>query len=67
MHDATAARSPGHGKVAANPETQSWLTLAREHANRLQQLPRMPTDPEIAPDKLKPYLGTRSPYGPRGW
>jgi hypothetical protein len=40
------------------------LELAREHANRTQQLPRMPPDPEITSERLKPYLGKWSPYGP---
>ncbi len=31
---------------------------------RLQELPRMPADPPVAPEALKPYLGRFSPYGP---
>jgi hypothetical protein len=27
----------------------------------------MPADPEITNEALKAYLGSWSPYGPRGW
>jgi hypothetical protein len=56
-----------HGQAAAQDDTAAWLRLAREHADRLQRLPRMPADPEITNDALKPYLGGWSPYGPRRW
>lgn len=37
-----------HGEaVAADPEASKWLALAREHADDMQTLPRMPVDPEI--------------------
>ncbi len=64
--DAVEARH-GADAIAADPEAEQWLELARKHADHAQQLPRMPKDPEITPDKLKPYLGSWSPYGPRGW
>jgi hypothetical protein len=35
--------------------------------DRVQQLPPMPADPEITQERLKPYLGRWSPYGPQGW
>lgn len=54
----------GANVIAADPEAAQWLELAREHANRTQQLPRMPPDPEITSERLKPYLGKWSPYGP---
>lgn len=57
----------GEDTVAADPDATAWLALAREHADRAQELPRMPTEPEITPEALKPYLGRWSPYGPRGW
>jgi hypothetical protein len=64
-----AAVEARHGAdiVAADPETAEWLALAREHADHAQQLPRMPSDPEITHDRLKPYLGGWSPYGPQRW
>jgi hypothetical protein len=64
--DAVEARH-GADTIAADPEAAQWLALAREHANHTQHLPRMPKDPEITNDALKPYLGRWSPYGPRGW
>lgn len=57
----------GADVVAADPEAAEWLALAREHADYAQQLPRMPSDPEITHDLLKPYLGGWSPYGPQRW
>jgi hypothetical protein len=62
--DAIEAR---HGQAATEADTAAWLQLAREHADRLQRLPTMPADPEITDEALKPYLGSWSPYGPRGW
>jgi hypothetical protein len=53
--------------IAADPEAAEWLALARRHANKAQQLPRMPADPEATPEALKPFLDGLSPYGPRGW
>jgi hypothetical protein len=64
--DAVEARY-GTDAIAVDPEAAQWLALAREHANRAQQLPRMPADPDITHEALKPYLGGWSPYGPRGW
>ena len=74
-HEADAIRAycnaveARHGidTIAADPDAAEWLMFAREHADRAQQLPRMPADPEITHDALKPYLGGWSPYGPRGW
>jgi hypothetical protein len=63
--DAVEARH-GTGGIA-NLDTAQWLELAREHADHAQRLPRMPVDPEITHDGLKPYLGRWSPYGPQGW
>jgi hypothetical protein len=57
----------GADTIAADPEAAEWLAFAREQADRTQQLPRMPADPEVTPEALKPYLGRWSPYGPRGW
>jgi hypothetical protein len=57
----------GAGAVAADLDAAEWLALAREHADRAQQLPRMPVDPEITHERLKPFLGRWSPYGPQGW
>jgi hypothetical protein len=65
--DAVEARH-GLEAIAADPETKQWLALAREQADRAQQLPRMPADPEVTHEALKPYLGRWSPYGPhRSW
>lgn len=64
--DAVEARH-GAEAIAANPEAGEWLTLARDHADRVQQLPGMPADPEITCDGLKPYLNGWSPYEPRRW
>jgi hypothetical protein len=57
----------GAAAIAADPDAKAWIVLAREHADRAQELPRMPTEPEITPERLKPYLGNWSPYGPGSW
>ena len=57
----------GADAIAADPDAAEWLAFAREHADRAQRLPRMPADPEVTHEALKPYLGKWSPYGPRGW
>ncbi len=64
--DAVEARH-GAAVVTADRDAAEWLALAREHADRAQQLPRMPADPEPTHDRLKPYLGKWSPYGPHEW
>jgi hypothetical protein len=64
--DAVEARH-GTDAVAADPGAAEWLAFAREHVERGQRLPRMPSDPEITPEALKPYLGGWSPYGPQRW
>lgn len=64
--DAVEARH-GTDAIAADTDAVRWLALARKHADRAQQLPRMPADPEVTHEALKPYLGKWSPYGPRGW
>jgi hypothetical protein len=64
--DAVEARH-GPDAIAADPETVRWLAFAREYADLAQRLPRMPADPKITEEALKPYLGGWSPYGPRGW
>ena len=64
--DAVEARHSAD-TIAADPEATQWLAFAREYADRGQQLPRMPPDPEITHEALRPYLGKWSPYGPRGW
>lgn len=55
--------------IADDEEAVQWLKLARDYADRLQTLPRMPADPQIRPEELKPYLGPWSAYGPdrQGW
>lgn len=57
----------GAERVGADPDASAWLALARKRADRVQELPHMPADPEITHDGLKPYLGRWSPYGPHGW
>jgi hypothetical protein len=57
----------GADAIASDASAAEWLALAREHADRLQQMARMPADPEVTHDRLKPYLGGWSPYGPQGW
>lgn len=66
--DAIEARH-GANAIAADPEAARWLFLARQHADDTQALPRMPADPEVTPDALKPFLGGWSPHGPavRRW
>src|SRR5206468_8950802 len=64
--DAVEARH-GTDAIAADSDAVRWLALARKRADRAQQLPRMPADPEVTHEALKPYLGKWSPYGPRGW
>lgn len=64
--DAIEARH-GADTITADPDAAAWITLAREHADRAQQLPRMPPAPEITHEGLKPYLGKWSPYGPQRW
>jgi hypothetical protein len=54
-----------HGEeIASDPEAARWLQFARQHADRAQRLPRMPDDPELRFDDLKPFLGGWSPHGP---
>lgn len=62
-----AAVESRHGAAIADPDAVEWLSLALEHADRAQGLPRMPADPEITHDGLRPYLGGWSPYGPQRW
>jgi hypothetical protein len=57
----------GVDAIAADPDAAEWLALARDHAERAQKLPHMPAEPEITHDRLKPYLGGWSPYGPHRW
>jgi hypothetical protein len=57
----------GADAIAADPQAAAWLTLAHKLAERIQQLPRMPEDPEITADALKPFLGGWSPYGASRW
>lgn len=57
----------GPDTIAADPYAAQWLALAREHADEAQHVPRMPSDPEITPERLKSYLGGWSPYGPHRW
>ena len=57
----------GIDTIAADPDAAAWLAFAREQADSAQRLPRMPADPDVTPEALKPYLGKWSPYGPRGW
>ena len=54
--DAVEARH-GADAIAADPEATEWLALARNYADKAQQLPRLPADPEVNPVGLKPYLG----------
>jgi hypothetical protein len=56
-----------HGVDAVDGEVAEWLEFARVQADRAQDLPRMPADPDITPEALKPYLKGWSPYGPDGW
>jgi hypothetical protein len=54
-----------HGEeIASDPEAGRWLQFARQHADRAQQVPRMPADPELRSDDLTPFLGGWSPHGP---
>jgi hypothetical protein len=57
----------GEEAIAADPDALAWLTYARERADRLQVMPRMPADPEATPEALRLYLGRWDPYRPRGW
>jgi hypothetical protein len=43
------------------------LAVAREHTDQVRAFPRMPPDPEITPEPLKPYLRDWRPYGPTRW
>ena len=60
--DAVEARHEKAG-ISADSEAKRWLELAREYADRAQELPRMPADPSPRPEDLRPYLGGLSPYG----
>jgi hypothetical protein len=64
--DAVEARH-GVDAVAADPDAAQWLVLARAYADRIQELPGVPLDPEPTAEALKPYLDGWSPYGPSGW
>jgi hypothetical protein len=60
--DAVVAR---HGAAIENdPAATQWISFAQAYADKLQELPRMPDDPELRHEDLKPYLGGWSPYGP---
>ena len=55
----------------ASPESTGWLDWIREFISRTDPLtstPKMPLEPEIAPDDLKPFLPAGvSPDGPQRW
>jgi hypothetical protein len=53
------------GPLANNPEAIAWLKLARLHADELQELPKMPLEPDFTAESLRPYLDGWGPYGPR--
>jgi hypothetical protein len=61
--DAVEARF-GIEAIAGDPGAARWLALARERADRAQELPRMPIDPEITREALRPYLDEWAFYGP---
>jgi hypothetical protein len=60
--DAVVARHDD--AIEADPAAVRWIAFARAYADKLQALPRMPEDPELRHEDLKPYLGGWSPYGP---
>ena len=64
--DAVEARY-GVDAINADPQAAQWLALGRDLAELAQRLPRMPADPEVTPEALKPYLGRWSPHGPDAW
>jgi len=55
----------------ASPESSEWIEWIREFIARIDPLTApttMPTEPEIAPEDLKPFLPAGvSPYGPQRW
>jgi hypothetical protein len=57
----------GADAIAADPDAAQWLAIARDYADEAQRVPGMPPDPEITHERLKPYLGGWSPYGPHRW
>ncbi len=44
----------GADAVATDPEAAEWLAFARQHAEEMQRLPRMPADAEVSAEALKP-------------
>jgi hypothetical protein len=52
--DAVEARHGAEG--VTDPEVVAWLAFARAQADRAQQPPHMPAEPEATPDALKPFL-----------
>lgn len=56
------------GEEGADVESaRAWLRWARDFAEAIDplgELPPMPSEPELTPDDLKPYLGRWSPHGP---
>jgi hypothetical protein len=58
-------------KYGGAPESAEWIAWVQRYVDeRLDPLaspPSMPTEPEVRPDDLKPFLGGLSPYGPSGW
>ncbi|WP_435602893.1 hypothetical protein [Streptomyces sp. bgisy130] len=47
---------------------REWLSWARDHATRIDPVPRwpgMPEDPDISPSDLRPHLEGWSPYEPK--
>lgn len=62
MTELVAAQSPG-----ARGEAADWLQWAKAYRERLDPLGtplRMPADPAITPEVLKPFMRGLSPYGP---
>ncbi|MFG2402590.1 hypothetical protein [Streptomyces lydicus] len=58
--------------LTGSPEDQQsvteWITWARNYADRIDpvhRLPGIPKEPPVSPEDLRPYLNGWSPYGPK--
>ena len=55
------------GERAAASEWVEWASAFAERLDPLNRAIAMPAEVEPKPEALQPFMGGRSPYGPRGW
>lgn len=66
--DAVEQRAVSQRETAEAEDLRAWIAWARGYADKIDPVLNWsqlwPTDPEIRPEDLRPYLGAWSPYGP---